>query len=79
MYKLYKIYNMPNCEYCKKSLVMIGNNRKNGKNNIDDWKTRKYHKKCYAILMNLKKLKEMADKFYEDENENENENESDYE
>ena len=41
------------CEYCGKVKQAIGNQRKNGKdfkdniNNSNDWKTRKYCRKCY--------------------------------
>jgi len=37
------------CKWCGKSLVTIGNDRKNGKHH-DDWKDRKLHKKCWKTL-----------------------------
>jgi hypothetical protein len=33
------------CAHCGKTLVPIGDKRKNGKCHID-WEKRKYHKKC---------------------------------
>lgn len=45
---------MPNekrfCRMCKKALKVIGNNRKNGANSLEDWNTRKYHKSCNKLL-----------------------------
>jgi len=42
------------CEHCGKALRLIGATRKNGKqiNNGTgkDWKSRKYHKKCFKEL-----------------------------
>ena len=35
------------CSFCYKPLVKIGRDRQNGKGNYNDWKTRKYHVKCY--------------------------------
>jgi hypothetical protein len=35
------------CLYCNKHLVKIGKERSNGNNQIHDWSSRKYHKKCY--------------------------------
>lgn len=43
-----------NCKHCQKALVKIGDQRKNGKNNLKDWEERKLHKKCW---------KELIDKF----------------
>lgn len=43
--------NKPKCYYCKKTLIPIGNSRTNGKFH-DDWKTRKYHKKCWIEILN---------------------------
>jgi len=40
-----------NCEYCKKKIVVIGDRRKNGKSQIYDWNNRKYHKKCYKLII----------------------------
>lgn len=37
------------CEFCGKSIVSIGNNRKNGKVGLSDWVNRKLHKKCYKL------------------------------
>lgn len=45
-----------NCEFCNKKLVSIGHKRKNGKNHAD-WADRKYHKKCWLILQNIKLCK----------------------
>ena len=49
------------CEHCGKALRLIGTERKNGKmiNNTNgkDWNTRKYHKKCYKVVMDRKMLK----------------------
>ena len=48
------------CWYCSKKLPAIGNQRKNGKtfqsykNGSNDWKTRKYHKKCYKSICEMK-------------------------
>ena len=36
------------CEICNKTLVAIGNKRKNGKCH-NDWDTRKMHKQCYKM------------------------------
>ena len=33
---------MSKCQYCNKSIVPIGSNRKNGKETITDWSSRKY-------------------------------------
>ena len=38
------------CIYCDKALVSIGNKRVNGANHID-WSSRKYHKKCWKIII----------------------------
>ena len=44
---------MPNCYKCKKPLMKIGRDRKNGidfqsnANYNKDWKQRRYHKKCW--------------------------------
>jgi len=37
------------CKWCGKSLVTIGNDRKNGKHH-DDWEYRELHKKCWKTL-----------------------------
>ena len=37
------------CVYCHKHLVKIGRERQNGKGAYNDWKTRKYHVKCYKL------------------------------
>jgi hypothetical protein len=38
------------CDYCGKTLHPIGNCRKNGKFGLNDWSSRKYHKKCLKEL-----------------------------
>jgi len=38
---------MTKCKICNKSLVPIGNSRKNGKLHAD-WDTRTMHKKCFV-------------------------------
>jgi len=43
------------CEICGKTLVPIGNLRKNGKSHCD-WYTRTTHKKCYQIKLERMKL-----------------------
>ena len=49
---------MVNCLSCNKPLRSIGLNRKNGRlfvsgeNNNEDWKNRKYHKKCWKEKQN---------------------------
>ena len=62
---------MVECEYCGKPLKAIGHQRTNGRsfsgNSGNDWKTRKYHKKCFkkvkerenimAMLADLKQAK----------------------
>jgi hypothetical protein len=48
------------CELCKKKLVAIGRDRSRGKKTHTDWKTRKYHKKCYIII----KDRELLDRLY---------------
>lgn len=50
-----------NCEYCNKKLVPIGNARKNGKYH-NDWNTRKYHKKCWITVMEIKNLEILDEK-----------------
>lgn len=40
------------CKYCEKKLVPIGHTRSNGKNH-KDWNSRKFHKCCFKIIMNL--------------------------
>ena len=42
------------CEYCGKCLCKIGNNRKNGKGNYNDWANRPYHKKCFKAISESK-------------------------
>ena len=39
------------CEYCNKTLTKIGMQRVNCPSSYNDWTGRKYHKKCYAIMM----------------------------
>ena len=39
------------CQLCGGPLRMIGIQRKNGKNIIMDWNTRKYHKACYKKIV----------------------------
>ena len=41
---------MSTCLSCGKTLVAIGTERKNGKATHNDWKGRKYHKKCWKEL-----------------------------
>ncbi len=41
---------MVDCIKCGKCLKIIGKYRKNGKDNHEDWKSRKLHKKCYKEL-----------------------------
>lgn len=43
------------CEHCGKKLVAIGNRRKNGKSH-DDWDSRKYHKKCWLVMLEYRRL-----------------------
>ncbi len=43
------------CLYCKKSLVSIGNSRKNG-NGINDWTGRPFHKKCNNEVNEIRKF-----------------------
>jgi len=50
------------CKLCKKSLVPIGNKRKNGADH-NDWKKRKYHKKCFKIVENKELFDTIAKKF----------------
>ena len=38
------------CHYCKRALVPVGNARANGKAH-NDWRTRRYHKKCWRKSM----------------------------
>jgi hypothetical protein len=45
------------CAYCNKTLVTIGRDRKNGVGDYKDWEGRKYHKKCYEFLENMKKIR----------------------
>ena len=50
------------CAECGKPLRRIGNQRSNGiefksgKNNNNDWKERKYHKKCLKLLTERNEL-----------------------
>jgi hypothetical protein len=39
------------CQCCNKPLKIIGVLRKNGSNNYEDYKERKYHKKCYKKII----------------------------
>lgn len=39
------------CQHCNKPLKIIGILRKNGSNNYEDYKERKYHKKCYKKII----------------------------
>jgi hypothetical protein len=39
------------CQCCNKPLKIIGILRKNGSNNYEDYKERKYHKKCYKKII----------------------------
>ena len=39
------------CNFCKMPLVVIGLCRKNGKDPYRDWPKRKYHKKCYKVIV----------------------------
>lgn len=39
------------CKECGKTLLPIGNARKNGKCH-GDWDTREYHKKCFKQIIN---------------------------
>jgi len=36
------------CQWCEGALTLTGRSRKNGVRHHDDWKTRKYHKKCFT-------------------------------
>lgn len=51
---------MTDCEYCGKPLKAIGFNRTNGRyfsgNYGNDWKERKYHKKCYKSIMQYQRF-----------------------
>ena len=44
------------CLLCQKPLVAIGNRRKNGKMNLNDWNSRKLHKKCVSTYEFIKDL-----------------------
>lgn len=46
------------CQHCQKALKTIGNKRKNGKKDLEDYPTRKYHKKCLEYINLLKRLDE---------------------
>jgi len=52
---------MTDCEHCGKPLKAIGTKRSNGRyfsgNSGNDWKERKYHKKCYKELMTFNRFK----------------------
>ena len=39
------------CEYCNKRLIKIGRDRLNAPITHYDWNNRRYHKKCYFIVM----------------------------
>ena len=43
------------CPHCNKPIVAIGSSRKNGRP-LDDWKSRKYHSKCYRVITHLENL-----------------------
>lgn len=43
---------MPQCNFCNKPLVPIGNARKNGKFH-NDWQNREFHKCCYKTICEL--------------------------
>lgn len=51
-----------NCEYCGIRLVPIGSSRKNGKTH-KDWKEREYHKKCWKIVYEQRKIIEDIEKY----------------
>jgi hypothetical protein len=54
---------MTDCEYCGKPLKKIGFDRSNGKyysgNGGNDWKTRKFHKKCYKQVKQEERIHDM--------------------
>jgi len=52
------------CKHCLKSIVAIGDGRKNGKNH-NEWKSRKYHKKCYIEILKNIELQEYVLKLAE--------------
>lgn len=39
-----------NCKWCDKVLPTIGNKRKNGRKDLNDWDERKYHVQCYSKM-----------------------------
>ncbi len=39
------------CKLCNKRLVPMGTKRSNGKIFLNDWNDRKYHKKCYKLIL----------------------------
>ena len=43
------------CQHCNKPIVSIGSSRKTGRP-FDDWKSRKYHSKCYRVITHLENL-----------------------
>jgi len=57
------------CDHCKKPLKVIGNQRKNGINNVDDWKFRPMHKKCLYELKEINKIKDIIEANKPKENE----------
>lgn len=54
------------CEYCKKSLVSIGNKRSNGKC-VVDFKNRRLHSKCYKNIMETIRMLEYLKRHNKDD------------
>jgi len=50
------------CDFCKRPLVVIGSNRKNGSHRYKDWNSRLYHMKCYSDYMTIQNCLRMLNK-----------------
>ena len=43
------------CIWCTKVKPVIGDRRKNGRDNVKDWDGRKYHPRCYHKMRTVRK------------------------
>jgi hypothetical protein len=55
------------CKYCGKTLRSIGLDRANGKTDHSDWSKRKYHKKCWKQLDNIKYCQNLIKQYADEE------------